>query len=250
MKLHFRATVVAVMALVLSVAHAEARHEREHARLQSDLTGAINRLIDRHFLVHYLHSVRIENLRLSEDGARVQPRLDDNGHQETTYPRVPLWDYIYPRSGHIVTTTKAPGMRVTVALVIRDPEELREEHELERKIFRLFVETYRAIFQSDGLICIAMVDLHAKFFEDRGGYTPLSVLGPVFGTSMTAQQARDLLSAHFDEYWVQQALTREFVRDEFRTDVESWLPHSSDWLRAKPTNMDWPRKVDPCSADN
>ena len=147
-----------------------------------------------------------------------------------------------------MTTTEAPGKRVTVALALRDLEELKEERDLENKIFRLFAETYRTIFQSDRLICIAMVDFHAEFPEDRGGDTRHSVLGPVFGTSMTARQAKDLLSVDFDEYWVQQTLTREFVRDQFRTEVELRFGHTPDWLLEQPPNMNWPRKVHPCRA--
>ena len=247
---HSRPTVLAVIVLALSLAHAEARHEREHARKESELTGAIKRLIDHFPVIRYLHSVRIENLRLSEDGARVQPRLDRNGHQETTYPRIPLYDHIYPRSGNIVTTTEAPGKRVTVALALRDLEELKEERDLENKIFRLFAKTYWTIFQSDRLICIAMVDLHAEVSEDRGGYTRLSVLGPVFGTSMTAQQAKDMLSVDFDEYWVQQTLTREFIRAQFRMEIELLPGRTSDWLLGHPPDWNRPREGHPCRADD
>ena len=149
-----------------------------------------------------------------------------------------------------MTNAEAPGKRVTVALALRDLEELEDEHDLDNQIFRLFGETYRTIFQSDPLVCIAMVNLHAEFFEDRGGYRELSVLGPVFGASMTRRQAEFLLSEGFDEYWVQQTLTREFVRDQFRTEFEFRYGDIPDWLLMQPPDKDPSRKVHPCHADD
>lgn len=264
MRKHCRTTVVAVIAFVLGLAHAEARHEQEHARLESELTDAIDRLIDRHFVVHYLRSVRIENLRFSENGARVQPTLDRNGHQEVTthhegkvyFRPVPLWDHIYARSGTVETTTEAPGKRVTVALAFRDLEELEEigEHDLRNKIFRLLAETYEVIFESDSLVCTAMVDFHAELVQTvsddmKGwGHLEYSVMGPVFGTSMTVRQAsRDHA---FDEDRVWGNLTVEFVRYEFREELARQFHDTPGWLLKQPPDMDPPRKVHPCHVDD
>ena len=252
MRAHCRTTVVAVIALVLGLAHAGARHEREHERLESELTRAIDRLIDRHFVVRDVHSVRVENLRFSENGARVQPTLDRNGHQKTTthhkgevyFRPVPLWDHIYPRSGDVETTTEAPGKHVTVALALRDLEELKEigEYDLENKIFRLLDETYQAIFESDSLICIAMVDLHVELLQEvsddmRGwGHLEFSLMSPVFGTSMTARQRGNL--------------TLEFVRYRFREEFARQFHDTPRWLLKQPPDMDPPRKVHPCQADD
>ena len=227
-----RGRIAAVIALTLGLVHAEARHERDHAREESELTAAVERVIDRSPVVRYLHSVRIENLRVSEDGARVVPRLDRNGHQETTYPRVPLWDRIH-RNGRIVATTDAPGKSVSVALALRDREELGEVFDLQDKVNRVINETYRTIFRSDFPVCIAVVALHAEFFEDRGGYTRLSVLGPVFGTAMTARSAKDVPWDGYDSYSRPQFWTPLFIRDQFHEEIERLLGFRPSWDRPR-----------------
>ena len=188
-----RTAIAAAIAIVGALTHVDAHHERDYGRDENALEEKLEQMIGHSSVFRYVHSIRIDDVEHNEAGERVLARRDSSGHRitaRTSYAPFPVYDAI--DSNRRLRTTREPGKSVSVALVLRELDDLVDDFDVQDTISETLAAIYESIYKLNLQVCTATVVLHADLLEYPAGteaYHHIYVMGPLFGTVLTARRA-------------------------------------------------------------